>query len=66
MFNETGDHFIALIISPYYSVAADAQIKTNCLPKIRAFVTVSHGGGSGKNAGEGTIVPYEIQLNVIP
>lgn len=27
MFNETGDHFIALIISPYYSVASDTIVK---------------------------------------
>ena len=68
MFNETGDHFIGLIISPYYSVAADTSLTLNCLPKVRAFITVQQSQSGGKCNGneDRNIIPYEIQINVMP
>jgi hypothetical protein len=59
MFNEKKQHFMGLIISPYYSVASESQPHLNALPKLRCFVTT-------KDSHSGRIVPYELLINVIP
>ena len=59
MFNEANQHFFGLIISPYYSVSIDSAPHLNALPKLRVFHTV-------KDPGSGRIVPYELQINIIP
>jgi hypothetical protein len=59
MFNEANQHFFGLIISPYYSVSSDSAPHLNALPKLRVFHTV-------KDSGSGRIVPYELQINIIP
>lgn len=40
MFNEDGNHFFGVIISPYFTHASDGNLRNSCLPKIRCFVTV--------------------------
>jgi len=41
LFNDEGNHFVGLIISPYYSIPADCgRVNTHALPKLRCFVTV--------------------------
>ena len=62
MFNEDGHHFVALIISPYYSVAMDGNCpRYGNLPKFRCFITVQHGSGKDMK-----LVPYELVINIIP
>ena len=61
MFNEDGNYFIGLIISPYFSQSSDASLKFGHMPKIRCFITVQSEAGY-----DSKIVPYECQLNVIP
>ncbi len=62
MFNEDGNYFVGLIISPYFSQSSDASLKYGQLPKVRCFITVKH----EQNGLDDKIVPYECQLNLIP
>lgn len=56
MFNDEGNHFCGLIISPYYSLSADAHIKSySALPKLRCFVTVCTEGTN-----DAKLIAYEI------
>jgi hypothetical protein len=51
-----------LIISPYYSIPADASIRSySALPKLRCFVTMCTEGTK-----DAKLIAYEIQVNVIP
>ena len=61
MFNEDGNHFIGVIISPYFTHASDGNLRNSCLPKIRCFVTVQHGQKENIK-----IIPYECVINVMP
>ena len=58
MFNENNQHFLALIISPYFSTSYESASNLNALPKLRIFTTVNHAGAR--------IVPYEVHINIIP
>jgi len=47
-----------MIISPYFSQASESASHIDALPKLRVFHTVNHAGAR--------IVPFELQINVIP
>lgn len=55
---EEGKTFLGFIISPYFSTS-DTHPSTNSMPKLRCFVNqVSKESGS--------IIPYEININILP
>lgn len=58
MFNEEGNHYIGLIMSPYYTTT-DAAPRFNGLPKLRCFITV-------KIPNSSTILPFELPINIMP
>ncbi|CDW84650.1 histone h2a deubiquitinase mysm1 [Stylonychia lemnae] len=58
MFQQEGQSFLGLIISPYYSTP-DVNSKQNCLPKIRSFVNLV-------SKDNGSTLPYEIAINILP
>lgn len=58
MFDEEGDKFFGLIISPYYSIT-DLPPGINAMPQVRCFLNY-------KERESDKLVPYEITINIIP
>ena len=58
MFDEQGDLFLGLIVSPYYQ-PSDLPTAVNSMPLIRCFINY-------RERPEDKYVPFEVPINIVP